>query len=155
MSIFFVFQLIFDNYSGAGPSIASPATSHSVRVYVDVSLDVSSCPGPIQQELTEFRQQLQSMKKQTKLSLEQSRKSSDREQAALRQAKEFFELKEVATADAAAASRCENYMLNLMTDASQDMAGTYFTLWYLLFMTLLNSLSCCYFICILPARRVC
>jgi hypothetical protein len=95
------------------------------------------------------------MKKQTKLSLEQSRKSSDREQAALRQAKEFFELKEVATADAAAASRCENYMLNLMTDASQDMAGTYFTLWYLLFMTLLNSLSCCYFICILPSRRVC
>jgi hypothetical protein len=74
MSIFLVFQLIFDNYTRAGPSNASPATSRSARAPIDVSLDVSSCPGPGQQELIELRQQLQSMKKQTKLALEQSRK---------------------------------------------------------------------------------
>jgi hypothetical protein len=124
-------------------------------VLVDVSLVGSSCHGPIQQELIELRQQLQSMKKHTKLALEQSRKSLDREQAALRQAKESSELKKIATADADVASRHENYMLDLMTDANQDMAGTCFILWYPLFMALFSSFSCCYFICILPSWRVC
>jgi hypothetical protein len=41
------------------------------------------------------------MKNQTKLALEQSRKSSDRERAALQQAQEAFALNEIATADAA------------------------------------------------------
>jgi hypothetical protein len=57
--------LIFDNYTRAGPSNASPAISHSVRVPVDASLDVSSCPDSINQEMAELRQQLQPMKKQT------------------------------------------------------------------------------------------
>jgi hypothetical protein len=98
---------------------------------------------------------LQLMKKETKLSLDQSWKSSDREQAALRQAKESFDLKETATADATAASRRENYMLDLMTDASQDMAGMCFVFWLLLFMTLLSSLSYCYFIYTVSSRRFC
>ena len=63
------------------------------------------------------------MKKQTVTVLEQSRKSSDREQTALRQAQEALELKETATANAARSAQRENYMLDLMTDASQDMAG--------------------------------
>jgi hypothetical protein len=41
------------------------------------------------------------MKKQTMTTLEQSRKSSDREQAALRQAQESLELKETTTANPA------------------------------------------------------
>jgi hypothetical protein len=98
---------------------------------------------------------LQLMKKETKLSLDQSWKSSDREQAALRQAKESFDLKETATADATAASRRENYMLDLMTDASQDMAGMCYVFWLLLFMALLSSLSCCYFIYIVSSRHFC
>ena len=63
------------------------------------------------------------MKKQTVTILEQSRKSSDREQTALRQAQEALELKETATANAARSAQRESYMLDLMTDASQDMAG--------------------------------
>jgi hypothetical protein len=85
-------------------------------------LDVSSCPGSIDQEIADPRQQLQSMKKQTVTVLEQSRKSSDREQAALRQAHETLELKEIATANATRFAQCESYMLDLMTDASQGMA---------------------------------
>jgi hypothetical protein len=110
-------------------------------VLVNVSSDVSSRLGPVQQELTGIRQQLQSMKKHTKLALEQSRKSSDRERAALRRAEEFFVLKEIATANVASASRRENYMLDLMIDASQNMAGTCFMSWYLLFVTMFISLS--------------
>ena len=63
------------------------------------------------------------MKKQTVTVLDQSRKSSDREQAALRQAHEALELKETATASATRSAQRENYMLDLMTDASQDMAS--------------------------------
>ena len=88
------------------------------------SLDISSCPSSIEQEIADLQQQLQSMKKQTVTVLEQSRKSSDREQTALRQAQEALELKETATANAAQSAQRENYMLDLMTDASQDMAGT-------------------------------
>jgi hypothetical protein len=82
------------------------------------------CSSSIQKELAELRQLLQSMKKQTMIALEQSRKSSDREQAALRQAQESLELKETVTANAARSAQRENYMLDLMTDASQDMADT-------------------------------
>jgi hypothetical protein len=63
------------------------------------------------------------MKKQTVTVLDQSRKSSDREQAALRQAHRTLELKETTTASATQSAQRESYMLDLMTDASQDMVG--------------------------------
>jgi hypothetical protein len=50
--------------------------------------------------------------------LEQSRKSSDREQVALRQAQEALELEKTVTANAARSAQNESYMLDLMTDAS-------------------------------------
>jgi hypothetical protein len=74
MSIFFVFQLIFDNYTGAGPSNASPATSHSARAPGGVSLDVTSCADSTQQEMAELRQ-LQVIKQQVVIVMDQSRKS--------------------------------------------------------------------------------
>jgi hypothetical protein len=77
-------------------------------------------------DMADLRQQLQSMKKQTMTALEQARKSADREQSALRQAQESLELEKTATFDAARSAQHENYMLDLMTDASQDMAGTLF-----------------------------
>lgn len=118
------FQLIFDNYTeAAGPSNASPATSHSARAPGGVFLDNSSCADSIHQELAELRQQLQAMRKHAVIVMDQSRKSSDHEQAALRQAHEALELKESATASASRAAQHESYMLDLMTDASQDMAG--------------------------------
>jgi hypothetical protein len=58
------FQLVFDNYfATAGPSDASPATSYSRRVPVDNFAADSSCAN-LSQELSELRQQLQSMKRQ-------------------------------------------------------------------------------------------
>jgi hypothetical protein len=78
------FQFVFDNYSEtAGPSSA-PAASPAKRMPGDVSLDDSSCTDSLQQELTELRQQLQAMKKQTITVMDQSRKSSEHEKTALR-----------------------------------------------------------------------
>ena len=71
-----------------------------------------------------MRQQLQLLKKQAVTALDQARKSSDREQTALLQAHESLKSEEAATAKATRSAERENYMLDLMTDASQDMAGT-------------------------------
>jgi hypothetical protein len=117
-------QLVFDNYTEAvGPSDASLAASHSARTPAGVFLDDSSCVDSVHQELAELRQQLQAMKKQAVTVMDQSRKSSEHEKAALRQAQEALELKESAVADAFRATKREDYMLDLMTEASQDMVG--------------------------------
>jgi hypothetical protein len=63
------------------------------------------------------------MKKQAVTVMDQSRKSSDHEQAALQHAQEALEVKESTIADALRATKHEEYMLDLMTDASKDMAG--------------------------------
>jgi hypothetical protein len=120
------FQLIFENYTGIGCSDTSPAASHSAKIPENASLDVSSCPDLMNKDMADLRQQLQSMKKQTMTALEQARKSADREQSALRQAQESLELEKTATSNTARSAQRENYMLDLMTDASQDMAGTLF-----------------------------
>ena len=78
--------------------------------------------------------------------MDQSRKSSEREKIALRQAHESLELKEIAVAEALQAAARENYMLELLTDASLDMAGmlrfiTPFTIRMFLFHTSLFPLT--------------
>jgi hypothetical protein len=65
------------------------------------------------------------MKKQAITVMDQSRKSSEREKTALQQAQEALVLKEIAVAEALQATTRENYMLDLMTDAGLDMAGTF------------------------------
>jgi hypothetical protein len=55
--------------------------------------------------------------------MEQSRKSSEREKVALQQAQDAIAEKDSAVAEAAAASSRENFMLQLLTDGSLDMAG--------------------------------
>jgi microcystin-dependent protein len=77
------------------------------------------------EDLQELRQQLQSMKKQTLAMMEKSRQASEREEIALQQAKETIAAKDAAVAEAAEASSRENYMLQLMTDASLDMTGMF------------------------------
>ncbi|KAK1665391.1 hypothetical protein QYE76_053550 [Lolium multiflorum] len=62
------------------------------------------------------------MKKQSLMLMEQSRKSSEREKAALQQAQDAITEKDAAVAEAAAATSRENFMLELLTDASLDMA---------------------------------
>ena len=117
------FQLVFDNYTAAAkPSDASPATSYSRGVPTDDFAADSSC-AVLSQELSELRQQLQAMKRQSIAIMDQSRKSLERERAALQQAQEALELKETATAETLRAASREEYMLDLLTDASLDMAG--------------------------------
>jgi hypothetical protein len=64
------------------------------------------------------------MKRQAVVVMDQSRKSLDRERAALQQVQEALKLKDDATAEASQASQRENYVLDLMADAGQDMLGT-------------------------------
>ena len=117
---------MFDNYtSAAKPSDASPATSYSRGVPADDFAADSSCAVP-SQELSELRQQLQAMKRQAVVIMDQSRKSLERERAALQQAQETLELKETATAEALRATIREEYMLDLLTNASLDMAGKHY-----------------------------
>ncbi|KAK1678032.1 hypothetical protein QYE76_038880 [Lolium multiflorum] len=87
--------------------------------------DGDSSNDDLSQELSELRKQLQSMKKQVVLAMDQSRKSSEREKIALQQAQEALALKEIAVAEVAQAVSREDYILNLMTDASLDMAGSF------------------------------
>ena len=126
VDFFLFFQLVFDNYSKtAGPSSASPTTSRSKRIADDVLLDDSSSLNLNQLELAELRQQLQAMKKQSLIVMDQSHKSSEREKMALQQAQEAVKLKDVAVTEALQATSRENYMLELLTDASLDMAGKF------------------------------
>jgi regulator of protease activity HflC (stomatin/prohibitin superfamily) len=55
--------------------------------------------------------------------MDQSRKSSEKEKVALQQAQEAIAAKEAAVSEAAKATTRENFMLELMTEASLDMTG--------------------------------
>jgi hypothetical protein len=63
------------------------------------------------------------MKKQTLMMMDQSQKSSEREKIALQQARDAIAAKEAALAEAAKAASRENTLLELMIEASSEMAG--------------------------------
>jgi hypothetical protein len=131
---FFPFQLVFHNYSkNTGPSPASPATARSKRIADNILLDDSSCVNSELLELSELRQQLQAMKKQSLIVMDQSRKSSEREKIALQQAQEALVSKDSAISEALQATSREKYMLELLNDSSLDMVGKFFPLSPLLY----------------------
>ena len=115
--------MVFDNYTAIPRSSDTlPASSYSRKTSADDIVGGSSNADSAH-DLNELRQQLQAMKKQTLVIMEQSRKLSEREKLAQQQAQEAVTLKAAAVAEAAQAASRENYMLELMTDASLDMAG--------------------------------
>ena len=116
--------MIFDNYTSTPrPSEVFPSSSRLKKTPVAAEvIENSSSKGSVP-DLEELRQELQSTKKQSLVIMEQSRKSSEREKIALRQAQDAIAEKETAVAEAAAASARENFMLQLLTDASLDMTG--------------------------------
>jgi hypothetical protein len=73
--------------------------------------------------MIELRQQLQTMKREAIILMDQSRKSLEREQAAIQRAQEALKLEETATATTLRAASREEYMLDLLTDARLDMSG--------------------------------
>jgi hypothetical protein len=101
---------------------ALPTTPYSRKSPVVEFTGGSSSDTP-NEDLKELQQQLQSMKKQTLVMMEHCHKSSEKEKLALQQAQEAVELKEAAITEAAEATSRENSMLQLMNDASLDMAG--------------------------------
>ncbi|KAK1610051.1 hypothetical protein QYE76_033724 [Lolium multiflorum] len=86
------------------------------------SADASSAEDSLPQELDELRHQLQFVKKQSLVLMEKARKSSEAEEIALQQAQTAIAEKDSAVAEADAAASRENSMLQLLTDASLDMA---------------------------------
>jgi hypothetical protein len=125
MSTFFIFQLIFDNYTPVpGPSGVFPS-SLSKKSSVPVNLVDDSASKDLANELKELRVELQSVKKQSLMLMEQSRDSSEREKIALEQAQTAIAEKDSAVAEAAEATSRENSMLQLLIDASLDMAGMF------------------------------
>jgi hypothetical protein len=118
------FQLIFDNYSATPrPSDALPASSHSKKIPVAVERVENSSSTNSAEDLEELRQQLQSLKKQSLMIMEQSQKSSEREKIALQQAQDAIAAKEAAVSEAEKATIRENCMLDLMNEAGADMSG--------------------------------
>jgi hypothetical protein len=90
-------------------------------------------------EMEDLRQQLQLLKKQAMTTLDQERKSSECEQAALLQAQESANLEQAATLEATRAVEHESYMIELMTTTSQDVVGTHLFPNYLTRKILSNS----------------
>jgi hypothetical protein len=116
--------LIFDNYTSTPrPSDVFPASSYSKKTPVDDEFVEDSSSKGSTQDLEELRQQLQYMKKQTLIIMDQSRKSSEKEKVAIQQAQDAIAAKEAAVAEASKAATRENFMLELMTEASLDMTG--------------------------------
>jgi E3 ubiquitin-protein ligase DOA10 len=116
--------LVFDNYTSTPrPSDDFPSSSCLKKTSVADEFNEDSSNKGSAQDLEELRQQLQSMKKQVLMTMEQSRKSLEREKIALQQAQDALAVKEAAIKEAAEASSRENYMLQLMNDSSLDMTG--------------------------------
>ncbi|KAK1670835.1 hypothetical protein QYE76_058994 [Lolium multiflorum] len=114
-------KLIFDNYTPIPtPSNASPSSRAERTV-----TDTAPVDDTLSQELNDLRQQLQYAKKQTLAMMEQSRKSSEAEKVALQQAREAVAAKEIAVSEAEKAVTRENFMLELMNEASADMSGAF------------------------------
>ena len=139
----FSLQLIFDNYTtGPHSSAALPAASCPKRFSaVEYIGGLSSAAQ--NEDLDELRKELQAKKKQILVIMEQSRKSSENEKRAVQQAQEAILLKETAVAEAAEATRRENHMLELMTEASLEMAGMFLKLNLPLFLYLFSAFNWC------------
>jgi hypothetical protein len=97
----------------------------SKKVETDDNFREGPSNTPLSEDLQELRQQLQSVKKQSLILMEQSRESSRKEKLALQQTQDAMTEKDAAVAEAAAATSRENSMLQLLIDASLDMAGKF------------------------------
>ncbi|KAK1628276.1 hypothetical protein QYE76_002591 [Lolium multiflorum] len=96
-------KLIFDNYSPIPDPPEVFPSSLAKKSSVPVNLDDSSSVD-LTEELKELRVQLQSVKKQSLILMEQSRESSEKEKIALQQAQDAITDKDAAVAEADAAA---------------------------------------------------
>ncbi|KAK1616881.1 hypothetical protein QYE76_022398 [Lolium multiflorum] len=109
----------------SGTSNPKEAVPSRQKAAYDPYLETLISSKDLTEELKELRGQLQSVKKQSLMLMEQSRESSEKEKIALQQAQAAIAEKDSAVAEAAAATSRENSMLQLLIDASLDMAGAF------------------------------
>jgi hypothetical protein len=103
--------LIFDNYTVMPQSSDALPAASCLKRSSAVGVIGGSSSAAQNEDLDDLRQELQLMKKQALVIMEQSRRSSEREKLAVQQAREALALKETAVAEAAEATSWENYML--------------------------------------------
>ncbi|KAK1611346.1 hypothetical protein QYE76_035019 [Lolium multiflorum] len=97
-------ELIFDNYTSIpGPSEVFPSPPLE-KTSVAVNFVEESVSKTLAEDLKELQQQLQYVKKQSLMLMEQSRKSSEKEKVALQQAQDAIIDKDAAIAEAATAT---------------------------------------------------
>lgn len=124
--MFLYFQLFFYDYTKTeclDTSHAAAKTREAFSEAADSSAPV--IPYSTQMEMEDLRQQIQMLKNQAMIALDQGRKSLEREKLASLEAQKSANLEQIATAEATRAAEREQYMIELMTTASQDVAGTY------------------------------
>jgi hypothetical protein len=117
------FQLYVDDFVESGHPDTSFDASGPTETPEVANLHIPVVADSMKMEMEDLRQQ-QLLKKQAMTALDQAKKSSEREQAALLQAQQSADLEKAATLEVTRAAQRENYMIDLMTNASQDMAGT-------------------------------
>ena len=125
--IVFVFsQLYFDDVT---ETAASPDQLRKNQMPKEIP--VSEAPDSINlpvldstdAELDELRKQITFLEEQVVTALDQAKNASDREKSALHRAKQATENEQTAVAKLSHAAGREEYLLELMTTASQDVIG--------------------------------
>ena len=109
--------------SDAGPCIRNPLGDPHYEPSPSLN---SSDWEPNKLEADELRRQLQLLKTQAVAALDQARKATECADAATRQASQASALEAAATLKASQAEDRENYLIELMTRAGQDVTGNTF-----------------------------
>ena len=124
--LFMLFQLVSDDYVAT-----SSESVGRVPKPKEVPRSEASVPNLSSSTKTEaiiiesLRKEVKVLKAQCLTAINQSKKSSDREEAARLRAKESTEAAQVATAKLTQAMDRESYMLEMMTTASQELIGKF------------------------------
>ena len=126
LDYFSFFQLYFDEYvaSGASSELMGGVSRPKEILFSEAATSNSSGAQNVESiEMSELRKQIQTLKAQCLTAIVQAKKLSEREKATLLQAKESVESAQAALRKSTQAANREEYMLELMTTASQDMIG--------------------------------
>ena len=125
-SFFCFFQLFSDDYvATSSESIEKAPKPKEVPCSEANAPNLSSSSNTELIIIESLRKEIKVLKAQCLTAISQSKKSSDREEAARLQAKESTEAAQVATAKLTQAIDREAYMLEMMTTANQELIGKF------------------------------
>ena len=121
------FQPFFDDYvePGVSSELLREVSRPKETPFSEAITHNSSGDRDEESEINELRKQIQMLKPQCLTALAQTKKSTAHEEAALLQAKESAESAQAALLRTTQAASREEYMLELMDVASQDVIGKF------------------------------